>query len=64
MLNTTYLLLISFGALFILGIFHFTIYLQQNDKAYRKYALHLLVMAAFTIVRLLDASRRMCDFRK
>jgi len=55
MLNTTYLLLITFGALLILGIFHFTIYLQQNDKAFRNYALYLLVMAAFNVVRLLDA---------
>lgn len=55
MLSTTYLLLISFGALFILGIFHFTIYLQQKDKAFRNYAFYLLVMAAFNVVRLLDA---------
>ena len=55
MLNTTYLLLITFGALFILGIFHFTIYLQQNDKAFRNYAFYLLVMAAFNVVRLLDS---------
>ncbi|MES2851169.1 MAG: histidine kinase [Bacteroidota bacterium] len=49
------LLQISFGALFILGIFHFTIYLQQKDKAFRNYAFYLLVMATFNIIRLLDA---------
>jgi signal transduction histidine kinase len=55
MQHIIYLLLVSLGALMILGIFHFTIYLQQNDKAFRNYALYLLVMAAFNIVRLLDA---------
>lgn len=55
MQQITYLLLICFGALAILGIFHFTIYLQQNDKAFRNYAFYLLVMAVFNVVRLLDA---------
>jgi len=55
MQSTIYLLLITLGALLILGIFHFTIYLQQNDKAFRNYSFYLLVMAAFNIVRLLDA---------
>ena len=55
MQSTIYLLLISFGALFILGIFHLTIYIQQNDKAFSHYAMYLLVMAVFTIVRLLDS---------
>ena len=54
MQSTIYLLLISLGALMMLGIFHFTIYLQQNDKAFRNYAFYLLTMAAFNIVRLLD----------
>jgi len=54
MQTTIYLLLVSLGALLILGIFHFTIYLQQNDKAFRNYSFYLLVMAAFNIVRLLD----------
>ena len=54
MLSTIYLLLISLGAFLMLGIFHFTIYLQQNDKAFRNYALYLLVMAVFNVVRLLD----------
>ncbi len=47
------LLLITFGALLVLGIFHFTIYLQQNDKAFRNYAFYLLLMALFNVVRLL-----------
>lgn len=55
MQHITYLLLVSLGALTILGIFHFTIYLQQNDKAFRNYAFYLLTMAAFNIIRLLDA---------
>ncbi len=50
-----YLLLVSLGALTILGIFHFTIYLQQKDKAFRNYSFYLLVMAVFNVVRLLDA---------
>ena len=54
MQQIVYLLLISLGALTILGIFHFTIYLQQKDKAFRNYAFYLLVMAAFNVVRLLD----------
>ncbi|MEO6253307.1 MAG: sensor histidine kinase [Ferruginibacter sp.] len=53
--DVTYLLLISLGAMFILGIFHFTIYLQQNDKAFRNYAFYLLVMSVFNLVRILDA---------
>lgn len=55
MQQITYLLLVSFGALAILGIFHFTIYLQQNDKAFRNYAFYLLVMAVFNVIRLLDS---------
>ena len=55
MQSTIYLLLVSLGALLMLGIFHFTIYLQQNDKAFRNYSLYLLMMAGFNIVRLLDA---------
>ena len=55
MQSTIYLLLISLGALSILGIFHFTIYLQQNDKAFRNYAIYLGVMSLFNVVRLLDA---------
>ena len=54
MQHIVYLLLVSFGALFILGIFHFTIYLQQNDKAFRNYAFYLLLMSAFNVVRLFD----------
>jgi signal transduction histidine kinase len=54
MQHIVYLLLISFGALFILGIFHFTIYLQQNDKAFRNYSFYLLLMAVFNVVRLSD----------
>ena len=54
MQHVVYLLLISFGALSILGIFHFTIYLQQNDKALRNYAFYLLLMSAFNVVRLFD----------
>ena len=53
--DVTYLLLISLGAMFVLGIFHFTIYLQQNDKAFRNYAFYLLVMSVFNVVRILDA---------
>ncbi len=52
--STIYLLLISLGALMMMSIFHFTIYLQQKDKAFRNYAIYLLVMAGFTLVRLLD----------
>jgi len=54
MQHIVYLLLISFGALFILGIFHFTIYLQQNDKAFRNYSFYLLLMAIFNVIRLFD----------
>jgi signal transduction histidine kinase len=54
MQHIVYLLLISFGALFILGIFHFTIYLQQKDKAFRNYAFYLLLMSVFNVVRLFD----------
>ncbi len=55
MQSIIYLLLISLGALCILGIFHFTIYLQQNDKAFRNYAIYLGIMSLFNVVRLLDA---------
>ena len=55
MQSTIYLLLISLGSLSILGVFHFTIYLQQNDKAFRNYAFYLGVMSLFNVVRLLDA---------
>ncbi len=54
MQHIVYLLLISFGALFILGIFHFTIYLQQKDTAFRNYAFYLLLMSVFNLVRLFD----------
>lgn len=54
MQHIVYLLLISFGALFILGIFHFTIYLQQKDAAFRNYAFYLLLMSVFNLVRLFD----------
>ncbi|MFZ4059083.1 MAG: histidine kinase, partial [Ferruginibacter sp.] len=52
---TIYLLLIALGALLILAIFHLTIYLQQNDKAFRNYAFYLFAMAGFNVIRLLDA---------
>ena len=55
MQSTIYLLLISLGSLSILGVFHFTIYLQQNDKVFRNYAFYLGVMSLFNVVRLLDA---------
>jgi signal transduction histidine kinase len=55
MYNILYLLLIAFGALLMLSVFQFTIYIQQKDKAYLHYSLYLLVMAAFNIVRILDA---------
>ena len=54
MQQITCLLLVSFGALAILGIFHFTIYLQQKDKAFRNYASYLLLMSVFNLVRLFD----------
>jgi signal transduction histidine kinase len=54
MQNILYLLFISSGALLMLGIFQFTIYLQQNDKAYLHYALYLFVMSVFNVVRILD----------
>ncbi|RYD87637.1 MAG: hypothetical protein EOP50_20430, partial [Sphingobacteriales bacterium] len=50
-----YLLLLSLGGLFLVGTFHFTIYLQQKDRAYLHYAGYLFVMSGFTVVRLLDA---------
>ena len=53
--NILYLLLIAFGALLMLAIFQFTIYLQQKDKAYLHYSLYLFVMACFNAVRILDA---------
>ncbi len=55
-----YLLLISLGAFLLLGIFHFVIYLQQNDKAFRNYAIYLFAMAGFNVLRLLD--ERLTDF--
>ncbi len=54
MQHIVYLLLIAFGAFFVLGIFHFSIYLQQKDKAFRNYAFYLLLMSVFNVVRLLD----------
>lgn len=48
------LLLITLGAVLVLGTFHFTIFLQQNDKAFRNYAFYLFLIALFNIVRLLD----------
>ncbi|MEO6254283.1 MAG: histidine kinase [Ferruginibacter sp.] len=54
MQHIVYVLLISFGSLSILGIFHFSIYLQQKDKAFRNYAFYLLLMSVFNVVRLLD----------
>jgi signal transduction histidine kinase len=53
--NILYLLLIAFGALLMLSVFQFTIYIQQKDKAYLHYSLYLLVMAAFNAIRILDA---------
>jgi signal transduction histidine kinase len=53
--NILYLLLIAFGALLMLSIFQFTIYLQQKDKAYLHYSLYLFVMAVFNICRIFDA---------
>ncbi len=50
----TYVLLISLGAFLLLGVFHFIIYLQQRDKAFRNYALYLFTMVIFNVVRLLD----------
>ena len=50
----TYVLLISLGAFLLLGVFHFIIYLQQRDQAFRNYALYLFTMALFNVVRLLD----------
>ncbi len=50
----TYVLLISLGAFLLLGVFHFIIYLQQRDKAFRNYALYLFTMALFNVLRLLD----------
>ncbi len=50
-----YFLLICFGALLMVSIFHFTIYLQQHDKAFLYYATYLLTMCLFTAVRILDA---------
>ncbi|CAN5343501.1 hypothetical protein BH09BAC2_BH09BAC2_14960 [soil metagenome] len=49
-----YLLLISFGALFIVSIFQFCIYLQQHDKAFLYYAMYLFTMSGFVLVRILD----------
>jgi len=54
MQHIVYLLLVSFGALSILGIFHFTIFLQQKDKAFRNYSFYLLLMSVFNLVRLSD----------
>ena len=53
--NILYLLLIAFGALLMLSVFQFSIYLQQKDKAYLHYSIYLFIMAAFNAVRILDA---------
>lgn len=53
--NILCLLLISLGALLMVAIFQFSIYLQQSDKAFLYYSLYLFVMSAFVIVRILDA---------
>lgn len=50
-----YLLLISFGALLIISIFQFSIYLQQKDIAFLNYSLYLFVMSLFILVRIADA---------
>jgi signal transduction histidine kinase len=50
-----HLLLVSFGALLMVSIFQFSIYIQQKDKAFLYYSLYLLVMIAYIATRLLDA---------
>jgi len=44
----------AFGAFLLTGLFHFSIYLQQRDKAFLGYSIYLFTYAAFILVRILD----------
>ena len=45
----------AFGAFTITAMFHFSIYLQQKDKAFLSYSIYLFTYAAFILLRILDA---------
>jgi sensor histidine kinase YesM len=54
--NTLHLLLFcaAFGAFALTALFHFSIYVQQKDKAFLSYAIYLALYAMFILVRILD----------
>lgn len=45
----------AFGAFTITALFHFSIYLQQKDKAFLSYSIYLFTYAVFILVRILDS---------
>jgi sensor histidine kinase YesM len=50
----------AFGAFALTALFHFSIFIQQKDKAFLAYAIYLILYAVFILVRILDA--RLTDF--
>lgn len=44
----------AFGAFSITALFHFSIYLQQKDKAFLSYSIYLTLFGLFILLRLMD----------
>lgn len=44
----------AFGAFSVTAMFHFSIYLQQKDKAFLTYSVYLSIYACFILIRILD----------
>ncbi|HQW01390.1 MAG TPA: histidine kinase [Saprospiraceae bacterium] len=44
----------ALGAFVVTALFHFSIYLQQKDKAFLTYSVYLSIYACFILIRILD----------
>ena len=44
----------AFGAFAVTALFHFSIYLQQKDKAFLAYTIYLTLYSLFILIRILD----------
>jgi sensor histidine kinase YesM len=45
----------AFGAFFLTAAFHFSIYMQQKDRAFLAYSIYLFLYALFIFIRICDA---------